>query len=93
MIWDVRMTIEYAVVGKNNFDDLTDRYALKNDKPDVLSPKYLAEMCAKDYNDNHEGWGAYWPIDIAVFTEGKSLGVFRVAQEYNPTFTASYQKS
>ncbi|CDM92183.1 hypothetical protein L7G72_10185 [Xenorhabdus bovienii] len=86
------MTIEYAVIGKNNSDDLTDRYALKNDTLNASSLKRLAEMCAKDYNDNHDGWGAYWPIDIVVFSEGRSVGVFRVEQEYNPTFTASCQK-
>ncbi|MCP9270172.1 hypothetical protein M5U04_19340 [Xenorhabdus sp. XENO-1] len=85
------MKIEYAVVGENNFDDLTNRYALKNEKLDASSPRYLAEMCAKDYNDNHDGWEAYWPIDIVVFAEDSSIGVFRVEQKYNPTFTASYQ--
>ncbi|PHM51876.1 hypothetical protein [Xenorhabdus hominickii] len=87
------MTIEYAIISENNFDGLTDRYALKDDKRAISSPKHLAEMCAKDYHDNHDGWEAYWPLDIVVFADGKYLGVFRIMQEYNPTFTASYQRT
>ncbi|MBD2801779.1 hypothetical protein ID854_15355 [Xenorhabdus sp. M] len=87
------MVIEYVVVGGNNFDALTEHYVLKNGKLNAASPQNLAEICAKDYYDNHDGWGAYWPIDIMILAGGESLGVYRVTQEYNPTFAVSYQQS
>ncbi|PHM69133.1 hypothetical protein [Xenorhabdus kozodoii] len=78
------MKIEYAVIGANK----ADRYTLKNNKLGGLCPQSLAEICAEDFS-KHDGWGAYWPIDIVVFVDGKLIGLFTVAQEFNPIFTAS----
>lgn len=51
----------------------------------------IIENAAREYFENHDGWEAKWPLDIELFYEGKSLGVFTVEQEQEPVFYA-YKK-
>ncbi len=48
----------------------------------------IAEDAGKEYYHEHDGWEASWPLDFEIFSEGKSLGVFTVTQEAEPTFSA-----
>ncbi len=55
---------------------------------------FIAEQCAHDYYDNHDGWECRedipWQIDL-VDEDGKPLGSFEVEAEYEITFSASLQ--
>jgi hypothetical protein len=42
----------------------------------------LAQDAALDYFDNHDGWESSWPLDIELFVDGESVGVFAVEMEY-----------
>jgi hypothetical protein len=44
----------------------------------------LAQDAALDYFDNHDGWESSWPLDIELFVDGESVGVFAVEMEYVP---------
>lgn len=50
---------------------------------------YLAEKAADDYFDNYDGWESSWPMDIEIFSDGKSLGIFSVDMETAPQFNAT----
>lgn len=50
---------------------------------------YLVEKAADDYFDYHDGWESSWPMDIEIFSDGKSLGVFTVEMETVPQFSAT----
>ncbi|MFP8522818.1 hypothetical protein [Klebsiella oxytoca] len=52
----------------------------------------MAQDAAEDYWDNHDGWESRWPLDIELFVDGGSAGVFEVAMEMEPTFSASKKK-
>ncbi|WP_445496646.1 hypothetical protein [Photorhabdus sp. SF281] len=51
-------------------------------------PARLTEDAAKDYYDNHDGWGSEWPVDLEIYINGKILSVFNVSLEYEPIFYA-----
>lgn len=50
--------------------------------------EFLAEKAADDYFDNHDGWESDWPMDVEIFSDGKSLGIFSVDMETVPQFSA-----
>lgn len=71
-------------------DSLKDAYELTSkvnwDWDDI---DWIAEECAQDYFDNHDGWEAAWPVTFKIFDElGEIKGVFLVELENTPTFTA-----
>ncbi|OWO78681.1 hypothetical protein B5C26_23605 [Photorhabdus luminescens] len=82
--------VKYAVY---DFDDSDSRFELKS-APDVDSRflaselKNLAEECAEDYFDNHDGWDDIWPLDIYIWIDNESVGKFTVNIEMEPAFSA-----
>ncbi|CAH3713301.1 hypothetical protein CPT31_13190 [Enterobacter hormaechei] len=48
----------------------------------------LSQDAALDYFDNHDGWESDWPLDIELFIDGESVGVFAVEMETVPRFSA-----
>lgn len=53
----------------------------------------LAEECAQDYYDHHDGWESKWPLDIEVFRNNESLGLFTVEQDIEPVFSVSKKET
>lgn len=56
----------------------------------MVSPRDIAERCAEDYFDTHDGWEAAWPLTFVLYADARSaaLGTFSVSIESRPTFTA-----
>lgn len=52
----------------------------------------MAQDAAEDYWENHDGWEDHWPLNIELFVDCKSIGVFEVVMEMEPTFSASKQE-
>lgn len=52
----------------------------------------LAQEAAEDYWENHDGWESRWPLNIELFVDGGSVGVFEVVMEMEPTFSANKQE-
>ena len=51
---------------------------------------WSAEIFAKDYYDNHDGWEDDWPITFRTWDEeGVWLGDYMVELDYDPTFNAT----
>ncbi|MGQ3940968.1 hypothetical protein [Enterobacter hormaechei] len=48
----------------------------------------LSQDAALDYFDNHDGWESDWPLDIELFIDGESIGVFAVEMVHVPRFSA-----
>ena len=51
--------------------------------------EYIAEDAASDFHENCGGWEHSWPVDIEIFIDEKSVGVFEVEREYDPAFMAT----
>lgn len=49
----------------------------------------MVQDAAEDYWSNHDGWESHWPLNIELFVDGNSVGVFEVVMETEPTFSAS----
>ena len=47
---------------------------------------WIVEEVAEDYNRDHDGWEASWPLTFTLFINGRSLGSFKVDREFEPTF-------
>lgn len=86
--------IQYAVedtgLGLKNAYDLEDESL--EDVHEDYEIGYLAEKAAEDYWDNHDEWESHWPLDIEIFSDGKSMGIFNVGMEYEPLFNAGRRK-
>ncbi|HED2741838.1 TPA: hypothetical protein R4Z60_006304 [Klebsiella michiganensis] len=52
----------------------------------------MVQDAAEDYWENHDGWEDHWPLNIELFVDGKSVGLFEVVMEMEPTFSASKQE-
>lgn len=51
---------------------------------------YIAEECAQDYHQNHDGWEAHWPVTFVMWdAQGKELGTCEVYRESEPVFQAA----
>jgi hypothetical protein len=56
--------------------------------PDELG--YIAEECAEDYHNNHDGWEASWPVTFVMWDHrGEELGTCEVSRETAPVFQAA----
>ena len=58
------------------------------------SPNYLAlvQECAENYDSEHGGWEASWPLMIDLYIDGKNVGTFEVYKEALPNFSAHQRK-
>ncbi len=55
--------------------------------------EWLAEDCAKNYHQHHDGWESSWPITIIVYRlDGTKLGTFDVDRDVEPVFSAWEKK-
>ncbi|WP_159427002.1 hypothetical protein, partial [Enterobacter hormaechei] len=72
--------IQYVVSDAGTFPE--DAYFLDPRHIDELTSKWelecLSQDAALDYFDNHDGWESDWPLDIELFVDGESVGVFAV---------------
>ena len=50
--------------------------------------EYIASEAAEDAYSFHDGWEWAWPVNIEVFEDNESLGVFEVNLELEPVFSA-----
>lgn len=70
-------------------------YEIHGNKYEFESKYYeredVAEDCAEDYFDNHDGWEAIWPLEITLYNldETRIIGKFRVELEQRPHFSAT----
>lgn len=85
--------IQYSVDGADikhaNYLDPID----VDEDADEFEYEMLAQMAAADYWENHDGWESHWPLNIELFVDGSSVGVFEVVAEMEPTFSASKNRS
>lgn len=81
-------TIQYVVIEEGEFPD--DAYFLDPQNIDESTDEWylesLAQDAALDYFENHDGWESSWPMDIELFADGKSVGIFAVEMEQVPRF-------
>ena len=51
----------------------------------------IAEKCADDWHDNHDGWESGWPRVFAIFADKTSPAIakFNIEREYEVTFSAT----
>lgn len=56
--------------------------------------KMIADLCAEDYWDNHDGWESHWPLIFILHTEedGEEIARLIVEMESRPTFSATHDK-
>lgn len=58
------------------------------DLEDESDQDLLVSECAKDYWDEHDGWEASWPLEIALYKPGSQSNVlakFEVDMEWDPS--------
>ncbi len=48
----------------------------------------IADELAEDYNDNHDGWEASWPLELRIYGDGQEVARFEVEKEMVPSFSA-----
>lgn len=48
----------------------------------------IADELAEDYNDNHDGWEAAWPLELRIYSDNKEVARFSVEKEMVPSFSA-----
>lgn len=49
----------------------------------------IAQECAQQDWDDHDGWESKWPKTFSIFHDGELLGYVEVEMEMEPTFSAS----
>jgi len=50
---------------------------------------YVAQDCAENYHNQHDGWESSWPVEMTIWREdGTLLGRFSVELEHEPSFSA-----
>lgn len=57
--------------------------------------EFIAEQCAGDYWDNHDGYESNWPLSFRIYKEDDSSGLIYesiVEMEMSPDFSASKKK-
>lgn len=92
------MTTCYYRIKDNSNDDqrfgYTARGAYKAESVEDLDDT-LAEWCAEDYWDNHDGWEDRWPKTIVLYLteDGPECVEFEVEVEAVPQFSASEVES
>jgi hypothetical protein len=83
-IWYARQTkgISYRYSGEYN--------AQIYDLDDDTDQEYIADQCAEDFYNNHDGQQCTWPIIFEFFLdnnpESESIFVCEVELEYTPEF-------
>ena len=50
--------------------------------------KLVADDLAEDYNDNHDGWEASWPLELRIYRGDDEVARFEVEKEFRPYFSA-----
>ncbi|ELT3494778.1 hypothetical protein R8002_003579 [Citrobacter freundii] len=82
-------TIQYAVNGAGiKFANYLDPQVV-DEHADDFEYELIVQDAAEDYWENHDGWESHWPLNIELFVDGVSVGVFEVVMEMEPTFSAS----
>lgn len=84
-------TIYYRVEGDDVFP-LT--LAVEWSLATVGHRETIAELAAKDFHDEHDGWEATYPLTLTLHetSDGPALGQYEILREYDPTFWAREQK-
>lgn len=78
--------IEYTVI--DNEQEYEDAYSIETTWG-LENLRYIAQDCAEDYCNCHEGHEDSWPLTFELFIEGESKGEFDVELEMEVTFSAS----
>jgi len=81
----MQITYKYSI----DHDWLPDAYAIEIDEADEDDFDYIAELCAEDYHQNHDGWESHRPLDMYLFKEDKCIAQLKVELEHSPVFSAS----
>lgn len=49
--------------------------------------EWIAQECAEDFHNEHDGWESRWPRNFTLLDDsGNELGTFKVDREYEPSF-------
>lgn len=82
------MKIEYSV-HYEGYARNDGRYFLKRTNGVALKgSRQLAETCAEDFHQNHDGWDASWPLRFVLFGNDEFLGEYVVDRVAVPQFEA-----
>jgi hypothetical protein len=47
----------------------------------------MAEHCAEDYHNNHDGWESSWPLEFRIWEDGVLVARISVERESRPHFS------
>lgn len=77
----------HYTVNSDEFDDYLEvEYLATNDYLLYLSE--VAEIAAKKFFHDHDGWDYSWPIELHLWDAGEMIGKFLVDVAFIPTFKA-----
>lgn len=69
--------------------ELEDAYEVEVKDYEESWLEFAAAHVAEDFENNHDGWEAGWPVEFDIYKEDNTLlGRFRVEREYSPYFLA-----
>lgn len=81
------MTVYYSVPEH----DAETRYRLADCPFGLGTPDYVAEECAANYHNKHDGWESTWPLTFILYRteDGPERAKMSVDRETVPSFTAT----
>lgn len=64
------------------------------DIADEYDQRMIADLCAEDYWDNHDGWESHWPLIFTLHTkeDGEKIAQLVVEMEAQPSFSSMHDK-
>ncbi|MGM0935919.1 MAG: hypothetical protein ACQEWL_04785 [Pseudomonadota bacterium] len=74
----------YRTINKKHRYELSDDHNFNIDDDDF---EFLAETCAEDFYDNHDGWEVEWPCLFMIWIDDTYLGMFEAELDHTPVFT------
>ncbi len=81
-----KVKYEFILVGDTYPEDASEFESVWENEYQYL--EYIASDAAESYYTDDPDPDAF-PLDIEIFTEGESLGEFRVSLEFDPSFSAT----
>jgi len=80
-------TRKYGYIIPDHGDYVIDHVTSAFEDPDEWELEMIAQDCAKNYHDWHDGWEGSWPMDFRIVNKsGAALGTYSVDRETRPYF-------
>ena len=49
---------------------------------------HAATLLAEEFESNHDGWEAEWPLEMRLYEEGELQSTFEIEREMQPQYIA-----